>query len=138
MHRYALPILLACSVARLKRAQSSCGVLIGVAALGACAGGPEFPDAAPLAVEECRREAALLAEPDPYRVRNDPIRSEGQGDVIEEARTAAAEAGRAGLAGWPEDVLVYRCLASRGEPLTPEQARELAKWQERLEEQDSR
>ena len=126
MHRYAFTILLAGAAAP------------GLAALASCAGGPEFPDAAPLAVEECRREAALLAEPDPYRVRNDPLRSEGQDDVIEEARTAAAEAGRAGLAGWPEEVLVYRCLASRGEPLTPEQARELAEWQERLEEQDSR
>lgn len=122
MHRNALTIL----------------PVIGVAALAACAAGPEFPDAAPLAVEECRREAALLAEPDPYRVRNDPIRGEGEGNVIEDARTAAAEAGRAGLAGWPEEVLVFRCLASRGEPLTPQQARELAEWQERLKEQDSR
>lgn len=138
MHRYALPILQACSGARKKPAQYSCMALIGAAALGACAVGPQFPDATPLAVEECRREAALLAEPDPYRVRNDPIQSEGEGNVIEEARTAAAEAGRAGLAGWPEEVLVYRCLASRGEPLTPEQARELAEWQDRLEEQDSR
>lgn len=111
MYRYAIPVLLA-----------------------GCASGPEFPDASPLAVEECRREAALLSEPDPWSVRNDPLRSEGEGDVIEEARTAAAEARRTGLAGWPEEILVYRCLASRGEPLTPEQARELAEWEENLEE----
>jgi hypothetical protein len=122
----------------MKPAQNTCINLACLAALAACAAGPQFPDAEPLAVEECRREAALLAEPDPYRVRNDPIQSEGEGNVIEEARTAAAEAGRAGLAGWPEEVLVYRCLASRGEPLTPEQARELAEWQERLEEQNPR
>ena len=138
MHRYVPPILPACTAARMKRAPCSSAVLIGLAALAGCATGPQFPDAEPLAVEECRREAALLAEPDPYRVRNDPLRSEGEGDVIEDARTAAAEAGRAGLAGWPEEVLVYRCLASRGEPLTPEQARELAEWQERLEQQDTR
>lgn len=113
--------------------------VVGAALLSACASEPQFPDAAPQAVAECRREAALLAEPDPWTVRNDPIRSETEThEVIEDARTAEAEAARQGLAGWPEEILIYRCLVSRGEPLTTEQARELADWQARLEEPDSR
>jgi hypothetical protein len=115
MYRYVVPILLA-----------------------GCASGPQFPDATPLAVEECRQEAAALTELDPWAVRDDS-RSTGEGGgVIEEARTAAAEAQRTGLVSWPEEVLVYRCLASRGEPLTTEQARELADWERRLEEQEPR
>lgn len=123
MHRSLLPIM----------------PVVGVAVLSACASEPQFPDASPEAVAECRREAALLTEPDPWTVRNDPIRREAEtGDVIEDARTAESEAARQGLAGWPEDILIYRCLVSRGEPLTAEQAGELADWQERLEEPDSR
>lgn len=113
--------------------------VVGAALLSACASEPQFPDASPQAVAECRREAAMLAEPDPWTVRNDPIRSETEtGEVIEDARTAEAEASRRGLASWPEDILIYRCLVSRGEPLTAEQTRKLADWQERLEEPDSR
>jgi hypothetical protein len=123
MHRPLLPIM----------------PVVGVAVLSACASEPQFPEAAPEAVAECRREAALLTEPDPWTVRNDPIGRETEtGDVIDDARAAESEAGRQGLAGWPEEVLIYRCLASRGEPLTTEQAGELADWQERLEEPESR
>lgn len=107
---------------------------VGLAVLSACASEPQFPNVSPAAVAECRREAAILAEPDPWRVQNDPVRSEGEPDgVIEDARAAAAEAERGGLAGWPEDVLIYRCLAARGEDLSAEQARELADWEETLE-----
>lgn len=105
------------------------------ASLTACASRPQFPDASPQAVTECRQEAALLTE----TVRGDPVRSqEGADEVIETARTAREEAAEGGLASWPEDVLIYRCLVSRGEPVTAEQARELAKWQERLERPESR
>jgi hypothetical protein len=108
--------------------------LSGFAILSACASEPRFPNASPEAVAECRREAAVLAEPDPWRVRNDPIRSEAEGDeVIEDARTAETELQREGLAGWPEDVLIYRCLVSLGETLTAEQARKLADWEATLE-----
>lgn len=113
-------------------------LLVYLGALCSCASEPQFPDASPIAVEECRREAALMAERDPG-VLHDPTRSGTEGDrVIEDARTAEAEAGRSGLAGWPEEVLIYRCLVSRGEPLSTEQASELAEWERRLGEQGTR
>lgn len=114
-------------------------LLVCTAVLSSCASEPQFPDASPIAVEECRRDAALMTEPDPWSVRHDPTRSGTEGDrVIEDARTAEAEAGRAGLAGWPEEILVYRCLVSRGEPLTTGQASDLAEWERRLGEQGTR
>jgi hypothetical protein len=113
---------------------AACVALSGFALLSACASEPQFPNASPEAVAECRREAAALAEPDPWRVGNDPIRSDGEGsEVIEEARTAEAELQPDGLAGWPEEVLIYRCLVSLGETLTAEQARKLADWEATLE-----
>lgn len=123
MHRSLIPIM----------------PIVGVAVLSACASEPQFPEASPEAVAECRREAALLSETDPWTVPDDPMRREAQtDDVIDDARTAESEVTRQGLAGWPEDILIYRCLVSRGEPLSAEQARKLADWQQRLEEPDSR
>ncbi len=114
-------------------------LLVSLGALFSCASEPQFPDASPIAVDECRREAALMTERDPWSVHPDPTRSGAEGDrVIEDARTAEAEAGRSGLADWPEEVLIYRCLVSRGEPLSAEQASELAEWERRLGEQRNR
>lgn len=108
-----------------------------VAVLSSCAT-EEITNAPPAVVDDCRREAALLTEPDPWLARNDPMGDRGSGDdVIEDARRAEAEAGREGLAGWPEEVLVYRCLLSQGVVLTPEQADRLAEWERRLEQDSS-
>ncbi|HEX2140138.1 MAG TPA: hypothetical protein VHG33_10540 [Woeseiaceae bacterium] len=118
----------------MTRSNSPVAVPIALALLSACASEPQFPNASPEAVAECRREAAVLAEPDPWRVPDDPIRTEtGGDDVIEDARTAESELQREGLAGWPEEILIYRCLVSQGETLTTEQARKLADWEETLE-----
>jgi hypothetical protein len=104
-----------------------------IAVLASCARTPQFPDIPPHIVEDCRREAALLAEP-PWLEPNDPMGSGQQtGDVIEDARTAESEAEGTGLTGWPREVLLYRCLAGRGATLTTEQARTLAEWERRLE-----
>ncbi len=130
MYRSAVPTVR--PVSRTKPALST--ALGALAFVCSCTSGPQFPDASPVAVEECRREAALLAQADPG-IRNGPMSSEtAGGEVIEQARTAAAEARRPGLAGWPEEILIYRCLVSRGEPLTTRQASELADWQKKLEE----
>jgi hypothetical protein len=109
-----------------------------IAALSSCAT-EEISNAPPAVVDECRREAALLTEPAPWLVRNDPIGDGGSetDEVIEDARTAEAEADREGLAGWPEEVLVYRCLLGHGVALTREQADELAEWERRLERDSS-
>lgn len=108
-----------------------------IAALSSCAPEP-IRNAPPAVVEECRREADLLTEPDPSLVRNDPMREGGteSSEVIEDARAAEAESERVGLGDWPREVLVYRCLVGEGVELTPEQAAELAEWERRLPEEE--
>lgn len=100
----------------------------------------EIANAPPSVVEDCRREVALITEREPELARMDRLpggEAGPTGDVLDEARTAREEAEQEGLAGWPEDALLYRCLASRGVELTDEQARTLAEW-ERSEEPGER
>lgn len=82
-------------------------------------------------VDDCRREVALLADRDPS-AENDPFRGpslESTPEPIEDAREAQEVAGGASLDEWPEDALMYRCLASRGAQLTPDQEAVLAEWE---------
>jgi hypothetical protein len=62
----------------------------------------------------------------------DPVES-AVDQTIDDARAARTESESAaeadGLTGWPEDVLVIRCLAANGVQLTSEQAAKLARWQ---------
>jgi hypothetical protein len=102
--------------------------------LAACATAPEFPGAPAEVVEDCRRQVVMLTERDPGAPPTDPLgeeTAEPAGDVIEDARAAHADARARNLSEWPEDVLLYRCLAARGVELSPEQLRELEKWEGR-------
>lgn len=108
-------------------------------ALPACRTAPEFPGAPPDVVEECRRQVVMLTERDPGLPADDPLAgpTEERGeDVIDEARAARADAEARNLAAWPEDVLLYRCLAARGVDLGPEQVRELEEWEGRGRQDD--
>lgn len=105
------------------------------ATLWACAA-EEFAGASPEIVEDCRREVALLSDPDDLSTENDPFRGpslESTPDPIEDAREAQEVSGGASLNEWPEQALMYRCLASRGVELTSDQAAVLAEWEKRLE-----
>jgi hypothetical protein len=104
-------------------------------AVPACSNAPEFPGVPPDVVEDCRREVVMLTEGEPG-IPEEPLatQTEEQGeDVIEDARAARAQAQARDLSRWPEEVLLYRCLAARGVELGPEQARELAEWEGRLD-----
>lgn len=108
-----------------------------IATLTSCAE-QRIDNAPPAVVADCRREADELTKPDPWLVRNDPLRKSGSehDETIEDARSAEAEVEREGLAGWPREVLVYRCLLGQGVVLTPEQTEKLAEWQRRLPKQE--
>lgn len=104
--------------------------------LAACRTAPEFPGAPPDVVEDCRRQVTVLTERDPgFAGADEPLpgAADDQG-VIDEARAGKAEAEARDLAAWPEEILLYRCLAARGVALDDKQARELAKWEANLEE----
>lgn len=94
---------------------------------------PSAGNAPPAVVDECRQEIAdltALAE----QPTEDPTLPEEPGPeatAIDDARAAKEETGGGGLANWPEDALLYRCLAGRGVVLTEEQANLLAEWQGR-------
>lgn len=106
---------------------------IGCCALVAACGAPQITNAPPEVVEGCRREIAILTGRDPALTQDDALRSPGSEPTqttIDDARIAREEADGTGRAGWPDDVLMYRCLESRGIVLTPEQARVLAEWEE--------
>lgn len=109
-------------------------VLACVAVLAGCQAAPEFPGAPPEVVEECRRQVVVLTERDPGAPETEPLTGEAEErgeDVIDDARAARADAEVRNLSAWPEEVLLYRCLAGRGVELGPEQARELARWEGR-------
>lgn len=92
----------------------------------------EIDNAPPSMVEECRREVALITEREPELARADRLPAGEAGptdEVMEDARAAREEAEQEGLAAWPEEALLYRCLASRGVQLTDEQAHVLAEWE---------
>lgn len=96
---------------------------------------PQFSNAAPAIVEECQGEVAILTDRDALPAQDDALRgsaAESAPDPIEDARTAKEVAGGAGLATWPEEALLYRCLASRGVELTADQAAMLAEWEAKL------
>lgn len=90
----------------------------------------EFTNASPEVVDDCRREVALLTDRDLIESQDD-LRGptlESTPDPVEDARRAKEAAGGGGLPSWPEEVLMYRCLESRGVVLTEEQAQMLAEW----------
>lgn len=87
-------------------------------------------------VEDCRRQVIVLTETDPGSPGDEPLQertTEPYEGVIDEARAGRAEARARNLAAWPEEVLLYRCLAARGVELSTEQARELAEWEAGME-----
>lgn len=102
--------------------------------LAACRTAPEFPGAPPDVVEDCRRQVTVLTERDPgFAGADEPLPgATGDEGVMDEARAAKAEEEARDLAAWPEEVLLYRCLATRGVELDDEQARELAEWEANL------
>ncbi len=124
------------SASTMKRLPVVAGAALCCLALLTSCGTTEIANAPPSVVEDCRREVALIAEREPELARMDRLpggEAGPTGDVLEDARTAREEAGQEGLAGWPEDALLYRCLASRGVELTDEQARTLAEWEGKAE-----
>ncbi|HLT91244.1 MAG TPA: hypothetical protein VKZ85_09890 [Woeseiaceae bacterium] len=101
-----------------------------------CRSMPEFPGAPPDVVEDCRRQVVMMTERDPGPPGTGPLVRESEeqrGTVIDDARAARADEEARNLASWPEEVLLYRCLAARGVDLDPEQARELAEWEAGLD-----
>lgn len=119
----------------MKMQVSVSGALVCIAALTSCRTAPEFPNAPPDVVEDCRRQVVVMTERDPGLATEPlPDRTTEQGeDVIGDARAAREEAEVENLSTWPEEILLYRCLAARGVELAPEQARELAAWESGLE-----
>lgn len=107
-------------------------------ALAACRTAPEFPNAPPEVVEDCRRQVLVFMEQDPGISGTEPLSQETtdrDDDVIEDARAARADAEERDLSRWPEEILLYRCLAGRGVELSPDQARALAEWEAGLEDE---
>jgi hypothetical protein len=99
--------------------------------LGACST-PRVSNAPPEVVEACEREIALLTNRDLPPLQGDTMPGVGApGDAIDEARVGRAEAEAGGIAAWPDDALMYRCLASRGIELDVEQAKVLAEWEQK-------
>jgi hypothetical protein len=129
------PFALASRVSKIRRLAVASPALVCFALLASCET-TEVANAPPSVVEECRREVALITEREPELSRADrlPAGEAGPSDeVLDDARVAREEAGQEGLAAWPEEALLYRCLASRGVQLTDEQARTLAEWEARPE-----
>ena len=122
--------------AHLMASVITAGALVATLTLPACSTAPQFPGAPPDVVEDCRRQVTMLTEGDPGVQESEPLAGETEepgGDVIDEARAARADAEARNLADWPEDVLLYRCLAGRGVELDEKQARELAEWEAGLD-----
>lgn len=114
----------------------SIAVVVTVCSLLSSCATEEYANASPEVTEDCRREVAILTDRDALSTGNDPLRGpamEGTPDPIDDARRANEVAGGAGLASWPEEALMYRCLKSRGVTLTGEQAELLAEWEQELE-----
>ncbi len=110
------------------------GLLIVCHALLPSCGMPRVTNAPPEVVEACELEIALLTERDSASARDDTLRRTGAEpgrDTIDEARIAKSEVDAGGIADWPDDVLLYRCLAGRGIELTAEQTRVLAEWEQK-------
>ena len=114
-----------------------------VAAAGSCllaasCASPSVDNAPPAIVEECRQEVGELTDPDRLPPVDDslPERPSGEFEPIDDARQAQREQDGSSLASWPEEVLLYRCLTSRGVVLTEEQATVLAEWQSRMQTAD--
>lgn len=108
-----------------------CPALACCAFLASC-GPTEVANAPPAMLEDCRREVAAITEirrEVPPSDQPPPGEVGPTDEVLDDARAGRQEARQAGIAAWPEEVLLYRCLASRGVMLTDEQARELAEWQ---------
>lgn len=115
----------------MRKPPVACPALLCCAALAAC-GTTAVANAPPEVVEDCRREVALITEMEPEVARPDrlPTGEAGPGEeILDDARAAREEVEQQGLASWPEEALLYRCLASRGVQLTDEQARTLAEWE---------
>lgn len=115
----------------MRRIPVVCPALASCAFLASC-GPTEVANAPPAMLEDCRREVAAITETErqvPPRDQPPPGEAGPTDEVLDDARAARQEARQAGIAAWPEEVLLYRCLASRGVMLTDEQARELAEWQ---------
>lgn len=110
------------------------GLTIACCVLLSSCGTQEITNAPPEVVEGCRREIAILTNRDPIFRQDSRLQGAGSDSAqstIDDARIAKEEEDRTGLASWPEDVLLYRCLESRGIVLTPEQANVLAKWEQK-------
>ncbi len=108
--------------------------VIACCVLTAACGTTEVANAPPAIVEECRREVAAITEAVrevPPSDQAPPADAGPTDEILDEARAARREARQEGLAAWPEEVLLYRCLTSRGVMLTDEQAQELARWEAR-------
>jgi hypothetical protein len=114
----------------------SAAALLCALALPGCSTTPQFPGAPPDVVEDCRRQVTVLTEGDPGTPGTEPLAGEADergGGVIDEARAAREDAEKRNLAAWPEEVLLYRCLAARGVELDDKQQRELAEWEANLD-----
>lgn len=117
----------------MRRIRILCPMLASCVLIASC-GTTEVPNAPPSVVEDCRREVAAIARADEQLPPDDQPPGDDAGptdDILDEARAARREVRQEGLADWPAEVLLYRCLTSRGVLLTDEQARELARWEVR-------
>jgi hypothetical protein len=95
------------------------------------------PDNAPAnLVTECQREVDAITRLEPTiedeasAYPDEPSSAR----AIEDARAARAVAETGGLASWPDQILMYRCLAANGVVLTPAQSAALSKWDQGMNE----
>lgn len=117
----------------MKRITAERLTIVSCALLSSCVA-EQITNAPPEVVEGCRREIAILTNREPIRRQGGTLQgtgSEPAQNTIDDARIAKDEAAKTGLASWPDDVLLYRCLESRGIVLTPEQSRALAEWEQK-------
>jgi hypothetical protein len=116
----------------MKRMTGMSGTLACAALLAACSS-PRVTNAPPEVVDACEREIALIRNQDAPPVRDNTMPGVETGqDPIDEARRGREEEAAAGIAAWPDHVLMYRCLAGHGVELDVEQASVLAEWEHKL------
>lgn len=104
-----------------------CGLLVS-----ACSQ-PQIENAPPGIVELCQNSIRSETEREPL-LRDDTPPGAYQGSAesaIAQAASAEDDAETASPEDWPDDALLYRCLAANGVALTPRQTEVLADWQGR-------